>query len=81
MHPELQPKNCINCQSLVQVENIVEHLQSCCEFGVNQCCYCKFGTSDLETYRIHLANCHSSKMPLYFDRCSEGTQEALTVRK
>jgi Parkin co-regulated protein len=59
---------CVKCQELAYKRTIYNHLINCYHLGIYQCVYCRFGSNTFRIIKEHLADKHSSKMPLVCER-------------
>jgi hypothetical protein len=70
---------CGICLDEVNANTIKYHLMKCKKIGLYQCCYCQFGNEYIEAHKIHLAKCHPSATPLYFERSKSSIKQMIRV--
>lgn len=78
-HSEFPSSKCIKCGEAITQETIIKHLCLCHGFGTYQCCYCRFGCDKFETYLVHLADRHSSEIPMFFDRLNRNSTGSIKL--
>lgn len=63
--------NCQKCQTLlVDADDIIKHFLFCSGVGRYHCVFCRFGTNEFSKIDEHIANKHSSQMPIFCERVS-----------
>lgn len=66
-------KMCSKCDKIANVQTLMTHYEECKGIGLYQCLFCQFGCNSLNVFKTHLANQHSSKLPLYCKRTGDHT--------
>ena len=67
-HGENVVTKCMKCTQRVHKQDFFKHLTKCHGFGLYQCCFCKYGTNDVELMRSHLSDLHYDNLPFVCHR-------------
>lgn len=79
-HQEKVTYTCKKCREvLTEVDAIIEHLCSCFGFGLFQCVYCRFGSNDFAKIDDHIAEKHSSQLPVFCERVASASSQKVKV--
>ncbi|KAG5672865.1 hypothetical protein PVAND_002954 [Polypedilum vanderplanki] len=70
-HGERTQVKCIKCNVICTNEHIPHHLTKCLMLGLYQCVYCIFGTNTFTKICDHVADLHSSKIPVFCERMKQ----------
>lgn len=73
-------ENCTKCEKVIKAETLSTHFESCEKVGLYQCLFCLFGCNSLNVLKLHMANRHPSKLPIYCKRAGDQKVNSVFVQ-
>ncbi|KAL7027716.1 hypothetical protein ACKWTF_005551 [Chironomus riparius] len=61
--------NCNKCNKNDSISNLEQHQTNCYGVYTYNCCYCLFGTQNIDLLSEHVVHVHMEKIPFYIERC------------
>jgi hypothetical protein len=72
---------CNKCNVTDQITNLENHQTKCYGIYTYNCCYCLFGTQNLDLMSNHMVHTHMNMIPFYIERCDTSHLSAPSMKK